>query len=441
MENRINWEGDMLQWTCRRPSFFTLHEPFSASTLEQFEKQSVTLNEGTPNMGHNKKCYLTRKDLEEREDALLAPYAQLSSKSRGRDYPISPEILRTEFQRDRDRIIHSTAFRKLEYKTQVFVIHEGDYFRTRLTHTMEVAQIARTLARNLCLNVDLTEAIALAHDIGHTPFGHSGEQALSRFMADTGGFEHNEQGLRIVEILEERYSESPGLNLTWEVREGIIKHSTDYDTPTIEERFEPHKAPSLEAQIVDLADEIAYNNHDLDDALKMGLITEDDLEQIDWCWEIFQQARKKSPQGVRDKFVKYQVIGTIINTQVMDALEQTQKNIDTHKIQCVEDVRNLGKKIARFSDGMTDNNRKLKQFLMANVYRHPHTIKMVSKAERFVEELFELYLKIPEQLPFKYQQRIPQDGKKRVICDYISGMTDRFVLQDYIRSFEPKMLI
>ncbi|MCD6385056.1 deoxyguanosinetriphosphate triphosphohydrolase [Candidatus Sumerlaeota bacterium] len=384
---------------------------------------------------------LVKEDLEKLEAETLAPYAMLSSQSRGRQYPISPDEFRTEFQRDRDRIIHSTAFRKLEYKTQVFVIHEGDYFRTRLTHTMEVVQIAQSLARNLRLNVDLTEAIALAHDIGHTPFGHSGERALRRLMADEGGFEHNEQGLRVVELLEERYPDIPGLNLTWEVREGIIKHATEYDTPRIEERFEPHKAPTLEAQIVDLADEIAYNNHDLDDALKMGLIEEEDLKSVPWCWEIFQQARSSMKHSARDKFVKYRAISTVIHLQVTDALQQTQANIEKYNIRSVADVRNLGKKIAQFSPEMTEKNRQLKDFLMANVYRHPHTIKMVTKAEKFVERLFLSYLDVPEQLPRKYQERLKYESKKRVICDYISGMTDRYLLEEYIKTFEPQMLI
>lgn len=384
---------------------------------------------------------LTKDDLEQLEEQTLAPYAMLSSKTRGRQYPISPDEFRTEFQRDRDRIIHSAAFRKLEYKTQVFVIHEGDYFRTRLTHTMEVVQIAQSLARNLRLNVDLTEAIALAHDIGHTPFGHSGERALRRLMEDEGGFEHNEQGLRVVELLEERYPDIPGLNLTWEVREGIIKHATDYDTPRIEERFEPHKAPTLEAQIVDLADEIAYNNHDLDDALKMGLIEEEDLKSVPWCWEVFQEARASMKHSARDKFVKYRAISTVIHMQVTDVLQQTQTNIEKYNIRSVEDVRNLGKKIAQFSPEMKEKNRQLKEFLMANVYRHPRTIKMVTKAEKFVERLFLSYLEVPEQLPRKYQERLKRESKKRVICDYISGMTDRYLLEEYIKTFEPQMLI
>ncbi len=385
--------------------------------------------------------YLTKEDLESREDTLLAPYAMRSSRSRGRDHPISADTLRTEFQRDRDRIIHSTAFRRLEYKTQVFVVHEGDYFRTRLTHTMEVAQIARTLARNLRMNVDLTEAIALAHDIGHTPFGHSGEEALRKLMKDEGGFEHNEQGLRVVEYLEERYKDIPGLNLTWDVREGIIKHATAYDAPRIPDRFEPHHAPSLEAQIVDLADEIAYNNHDLDDALAMDLIEMDDLKEVEWCWEEFSKARSRLLEDTRGKFVKYRAIGGIINMQVMDALHQTQANLKRFSIGLVDDVRKKSEKIAQFSPQMVENNTRLKEFLMKNVYRHHLTIKMVMKSEKFIRELFLAYLEVPELLPKKYQERMDKKNKKRVICDYISGMTDRYLLEEYARVFEPKLIL
>lgn len=384
---------------------------------------------------------LTKADLEAIEREMLSPYAMKSNETRGRDYPISQDSMRTEYQRDRDRIIHSTAFRKLEYKTQVFVIHEGDYYRTRLTHTIEVAQIARSMARNLRLNIDLAEAIALAHDLGHTPFGHSGERALNQLVAEEGGFEHNEQGLRVVEYLEERYGDVKGLNLTWEVREGIIKHATSYDAPHIDVRFRPKYAPTLEAQIVDIADEIAYNNHDLDDALKLGLIEEEDLEAVDWCWEIFSAARKEWPRTIRDKFVKYRAIGKIIDLQVVDALQQTEKNIAMNKICSAEDVQNLSHKIASFSCEMIEKNQALKEFLMKNVYRHPHSVRMATKAEKFIQQLFMSYVETPQQLPTKYQDRIAIDGVKRVICDYISGMTDRYLLEEYAKAFEPQAMI
>jgi dGTPase len=380
---------------------------------------------------------LTRPDLEKLEYETLAPYAMKSAETRGRDYPLQPDEFRTEFQRDRDRIIHSTAFRKLEYKTQVYMVHYGDYFRTRLTHTMEVAQIARTLARNLRLNADLTEAIALAHDLGHTPFGHSGEIALKRLLKDEGGFEHNEQGLRVVEYLEERYPCVPGLNLTWEVREGIIKHDTEYDSPNVPQRFKPEWSPTLEAQICDVADEIAYNNHDIDDALKMQLISLRDLREVDWVWEIFEQAREEIKEDVPEKFIKYRAIGTLIDMQVADALRTTEENLRRFNIRSLDDVRNCRQKIVTMSDEMLKKNRVLKDFLMRRVYRHPYVVRMATKAERFIEKMFLLYKETPEQLPLKYQARIERDGLIRVIVDYLSGMTDRYLLEEYIKAFEP----
>lgn len=376
-------------------------------------------------------------DLTRLEDETLAPYAMRSSATRGRDLALVPDRWRTEFQRDRDRIIHSAAFRKLEYKTQVYIVHFGDYYRTRITHTMEVAQIARTLARNLRLNNDLTEAIALAHDVGHTPFGHSGETALQRLLINDGGFEHNEQGLRVVELLEERYPDIQGLNLTWEVREGIIKHASEYDSPVVPLRFEPHRSPTMESQVCDVADEIAYNSHDLDDALKMGLIEERDLKAVDWIWEILQEIRALTPANQPDKFVKYRVIGKVIDTMVADVFGTTQINMERHNIQTVEDVRNCPSRLVGFSADQGQRNRVLKDFLLHHVYMHPSVVRMNSKADYFVERLFELYVRIPGQLPLKYQKRIEADGIKRVVTDYISGMTDRYLTEDYSRAFEP----
>lgn len=381
---------------------------------------------------------LKSADLDKLEDETLAPYAMRSANTRGRDYALKPDEWRTEFQRDRDRIIHSAAFRKLEYKTQVYMVHYGDYFRTRLTHTMEVAQIARSLARNLRLNQDLTEAIALAHDVGHTPFGHSGETALKKLLGAEGGFEHNEQGLRVVEFLEERYSDMPGLNLTWEVREGIIKHATEYDSPTVPERFEPQIAPTLESQVCDVADEIAYNSHDIDDALKMGLIEQRELSEVGWVWEIFEGCRASSPDDASDKFIKYRAIGTIIDQLVSDVMQTTTDNLQRLKIGSVDEVRQQrARRLVGLSAKQTELNRELKGFLMARVYRHPRVVRMASKAERFIEQLFTLYVDVPEQLPLKYQARIDRDGLKRVVTDYISGMTDRYLQEDYIRAFHP----
>lgn len=379
---------------------------------------------------------LTKAEQEELEEKILAPYAMKSSMTRGRDYPIVPDSIRTDFQRDRDRIIHCAAFRKLEYKTQVYFIQEGDYYRTRLTHTLEVAQIARSLARNLRLNVDLAEAIALAHDLGHTPFGHTGEAALRRLMADYGGFEHNAQGLRVVEKLETRYPEFPGLNLTWEVREGIIKHTTCYDHPK-PDRFDPELSPPLEAQVVEIADEIAFNSHDIDDALAMGLIKEDDLREVEWLWEIWQMARKACPDGPGSDRVKYRAIGRLIERQMVDALEASEANIERLNVRSVDDVRAARERIATFSQAMAANNAVLRDFLRRRVYRHPRVVRMVTKATNFVERLFELYRRVPEQLPLECQKRIESEGLERVIADYLSGMTDRFLLEDYMRAFEP----
>lgn len=384
---------------------------------------------------------LTREDQERRENELVAPYAMRSTQSRGRDHETDLDPLRTEFQRDRDRIIHCTAFRKLEYKTQVFIITEGDYYRTRITHTLEVAQIARTLARALGLNADLAEAIALAHDLGHTPFGHAGEEAMRRMMEDEGGFEHNIQGLRVVERLEERYPGVPGLNLTYEVREGIIKHDTAYDSPTCDPRFRPSESATLESQICDLADEVAYNNADLDDALKMGLIEIEDLKDIGWVWEKFAEGRTMAGFTAREKFVKYKALGGMYDMHVHDIVNETQRRLEAAKIRSLEDVRAHKERLADFSDGFKAMLSPLKSFLFQRVYRHPNTVRMATKAQKFIEEMFTLYLKHPDQLPWKYQARIKEEGTKRVICDYISGMTDRYLMEEYQRAFAPQITI
>lgn len=379
-----------------------------------------------------------REELELLEEQTLAPFAMLSSKSRGRDYPISPDPWRTEFQRDRDRIIHSAAFRKLEYKTQVYMIHHGDYFRTRLTHTMEVAQIARTLARNLRLNPDLTEAIALGHDLGHTPFGHSGENAVRAILAEHGGFEHNEQSLRVLERLEERYPTIPGLNLTYEVREGVIKHATEYDHPSIPERFQPEVPPLLESQLCDVADELAYNNHDLDDAIKMGLLKHSDLKAVPWVHEVFEQAQETFQDSPNPKFITYRAIGRLIDMQVTDVLETSLRRLNDHGINSMEAVRNhRGPKLIGFSPAMAAQLRQLKEFLLSRVYKHPRVVRMNRKAERFLDRLFRLYLENPDMLPLKYQDRLSHEGLHRVVTDYISGMTDRYLIDEYTKAFEP----
>jgi dGTPase len=380
-----------------------------------------------------------RPDLERLESETLAPYAAHSAETRGRDHACIPCPLRTDYQRDRDRVIHCAAFRKLEYKTQVYVIHEGDYYRTRLTHTMEVAQIARTLARALGLNGDLTEAVALAHDMGHTPFGHSGEVALHRLLKDHGGFEHNRQGIRIVELLESKFPEYPGLNLTWEVREGIAKHNTSYDTPALPERFEPDLAPPLEAQLVDVADEIAYNHHDLDDALKMGILRRQDLDEVPWLAEILRGIEAvlgKDPRDF-DTIGRSRLISALIDGAVNDALSETDRNIAAARVGSLDDVRRAGRRLAAFSPETAARNKVLREFLFSRVYRHPHVVRMMIKAERFIEQLFELYRASPGLLPSHYLDRVASDSLQRAIGDYISGMTDRYCIDEYKRAFLP----
>lgn len=380
---------------------------------------------------------LNKENQEQNEVKMLAPYAMKSKDTLGRQYSQSTDPMRTEYQRDRDRIIHSTAFRRLKYKTQVYVIYEGDYYRTRLTHTIEVAQLARSLSAYLGLNQDLAEAISLAHDLGHTPFGHKGEVAMNNLMAEEGGFEHNSHSLRVVEVLEERYPDIPGLNLTFEVREGLIKHETIYDQPRKHD-YLPDKSPTLESQVVNVADEIAFNNHDLDDALKAQLIGIEDLQQFTWLWSIYSEMKKKYPQAP-EKYLKYRVITTLIDDQVQDVLETSINNFKKYSIKSVEDVRNCPVQLVDFSPGMQKKLQELKQFLYANVYHNPRVMKMSLKAEVFITRLFQWYLQYPEQLPKKLQQKL-EEGKetpKRIICDYIAGMTDRYVNDEYRRCFEP----
>lgn len=379
---------------------------------------------------------LTRSQIEEREYKMLAPYAMKSRESKGRVYEEKEHDYRSAYQRDKDRIIYSTAFRRLEYKTQVFVNHEGDYYRTRLTHTLEVAQIAKSIARALMLNEDLTEAIALAHDLGHTPFGHSGEDALRELMADHGGFEHNAQGLRVVDLLEERYPNFPGLNLTWEVREGIVRHATLFDHPPAMEDFDPKLLPLLETQVVDVADEIAYDNHDLDDGITSGMITESQLKKVN-IWKEACGVINKKYNGLSDEKRKYQIISALINIQVTDLIRQSEKNIKKFGIKSHEFSGNLEVKAIRFSDGMFENRQPLRKFLMNNLYQHYRVVRMSDKAHRFIKKLFEVYLTRPQQLPPNAQKGLKREGAHRVICDYIAGMTDRYALDEYKKFFEP----
>ena len=379
-----------------------------------------------------------RHDLE-LEEKRLAPYACKSLESKGREYGIAPDNFRTDFQRDRDRIVHSSAFRKLDHKTQVFGTTFSDYHRTRLTHTMEVAQIARTLAQALGLNPYLTEAIALAHDLGHTPFGHAGEEAMKACMKPMGGFEHNEQGLRIVEYLEERYTEYPGLNLTWEVREGIIKHDTTYDKPTENKRFQPGKMPTLESQVVDLADEIAYNNADLDDALKLQFLFDEDLAEIPFIHELFENARHSTGSSARSKYVRYRAIGDLYDAHVGDALSNSSAQLEKSGVTTVEEVRDHQGRLVDFSAEFKEKIGTLKRFLLERVYNHPTTLASSTRGHLFVKTLFETYLENPRLMPFKYQKKLEMEGPERVVCDYISGMTDRYLHEQYRSLFHPEI--
>jgi dGTPase len=375
-----------------------------------------------------------RKAQEEREEQLLAPYGMRSARSRGRRHPEDEHPMRTQYQRDRDRVIHSSSFRRLEYKTQVFVNHEGDNYRTRLTHSLEAAQIGRSVARTLGLNEELTECLALGHDLGHTPFGHSGERVMAELMRDYGGFEHNLQTLRILDVLEVRYPHFPGLNLTWEVREGLIKHQPDSDAKAPPE-YAPGEAPTLEAQLIDFVDEIAYNNHDVDDGLTSGMFTVEQIRSV----VLFREAHDAAhAQGLEDeRLVRHQVVRSIIDRCSVDLIETTLHHLHDGGIRSVEDVRRAGRRLVGYSPEMAAHVRELKDFLLRNMYRHYRVVRMGDKAGRILRDLFQSFASEPLQLPPRYQERIPQDGVHRVVCDYIAGMTDRFALDEHRKLFDP----
>jgi dGTPase len=380
--------------------------------------------------------FRTREQMEEMEFLLLAPYAMKSRESRGRAFPEEEHPYRTAFQRDRDRIVHTTAFRRLEYKTQVFLISEGDHYRTRLTHTLEVAQIGRTLARALGANEDLTEAICLAHDLGHTPFGHSGEETLHELMEGHGGFDHNRQSLRIVERLEKVHEEYDGLNLTWEVREGIVKHRTEYDKGEFN-GYEPDRQPTLEGQIVNLADEIAYNSHDLDDGIRAGLIRPGDLQDLAlWREVLASLGLEETPREIGD-LLRRQAVRRLIHLEVTDAVETTARRLQEHGVASPEEVRALPEPVARFSPVLEARNRELKDFLMRRVYRHYRVNRMAAKAKRLLTDLFRAYVEDPSQLPEPTQARLRSESLHRVVCDYIAGMTDRYAQEEYQKLFDP----
>ncbi len=377
---------------------------------------------------------ITREEWEDREKRTLAPYACCSADSRGRVHPEDEHPYRTAFQRDRDRIIHSKAFRRLEYKTQVFVYHEGDHYRTRLTHSLEVAQLSRTMARALGLNEDLSEAIALAHDLGHPPFGHSGEKVLDELMDGFGGFEHNRQSLRIIDFIERRYKGFRGLNLTMEVRDGLARHTSEYDIPDVP----GHESgqPTLEAQLVNLADEIAYSNHDLDDGLASGFLTFSDLEGLP-IWDRFlAEARAASPDGA-EKMWQYAVVRKIINWLATDLVETTIESIRGRGIRNLDDVLSSDEPVAAFSGEVAGSYGELKTFLMERMYRHYRVLRMQTKAERIIRELFSAYVANIETIPPEVRIAMAGEPPQKIACDYIAGMTDRFALEEYRRLFDP----
>jgi dGTPase len=375
---------------------------------------------------------------EEREERLLAPWGMRSAKSRGRRHEEAEHPLRTCFQRDRDRVIHSSSFRRLEYKTQVFVNHEGDNYRTRLTHSLEGAQIGRTVARALGLNEELTECLILGHDLGHTPFGHSGERVMDELMREHGGFEHNRQTLRILEVLERRYALFPGLNLTWEVREGIIKHQPDSDAAAPAE-YAPGEAPTLEAQLVDYVDEIAYNNHDIDDGLSSRMFTVEAIRAV----ALFREAHDDAlARGYEDeRIARHHVVRWIIERCVNDLIRTTEAALERAGVKSVDDVRHAGGRLAGYSPRTAERVRELKEFLFHNMYRHWRVVRMGDKAGRILRDLFASYVAEPRQLPPHYQQQIERDGAYRVVCDYIAGMTDRFAVDEHQKLFDPTVRV
>lgn len=377
---------------------------------------------------------------EERERCFCAPYALLSEKSKGRVHQEEECPFRTAFQRDRDRIIHSKAFRRLEYKTQVFAYYEGDHYRTRLTHTLEVAQIARSVAQYLGANEDLTHAVALAHDLGHTPFGHAGEHALHALMVDKGGFEHNMQSLRVVDLLEARYPDFPGLNLTHETRSGIIRHSTVYDQAPEDSirEFISEPQPSLEAQIVNLADEIAYNCHDIEDGVRSGFFDERDLSELGIWNEVTRVVNERHPNLSQDTF-RYQCTRYLIDGFIRDLVAATEEALAEGNFQSPLHIINTIRQVAQFSDRMQAWKQQLNEFLYSRFYTHHKIMRMQYKANRVLRDLFEEFVQRPSQLPPGVQKRMSSDIEppERIVCDYIAGMTDRFALDEHRRMFLP----
>jgi len=383
--------------------------------------------------------------IEQHYESSLASYACRACHSRGRLHDEPETMHRNPYQRDRDRIIHSTAFRRLEYKTQVFVNHEGDHYRTRLTHSIEVAQIARSICRSMRLHEDLAEAVALAHDLGHTPFGHSGQDALNAVMQPYGGFEHNRQSLRIVEKLEHKYAAFTGLNLSYETREGIVKHHSTYDTPQNKDlsHFRLHEQPALEAQIGNLADEIAYNNHDIDDGYRAGMLSIDDLRGLTLFDRFYEQVESEFPEAL-ERLKVNETVRHMINFLIVDVVEETNRRIQVAGVSSFADVRTAGSTLVGFSQSVRRMNGEMKKFLYKNMYRHYRVARMANKAERVLRDIFEVYIQNPSMLPENQQAEMDESKalhaltdkrQARIIADYIAGMTDRYALEEHDRLF------
>jgi dGTPase len=376
----------------------------------------------------------TRLELENFERQFLAPYAQFSGDSRGRQHQEPPPVWRTQYQRDRDRVIHSRAFRRLEYKTQVFLNGSGDHLRTRLTHTIEVAAVARNISSALRLNTDLAETIALAHDLGHSPFGHKGETVLARMMKGHGGFEHNLHSLRIVEELEEKYPGFPGLNLSWEVLEGLAKHQTAYDHPDRRKGFSA-KNSSLEAQIANLADEITYYSHDLDDGLDSGLLSETHLAKNVRVWAQAARTVKKEHGVLPDECRRYFTIRTIIDLQIRDVVQTSERLIEKAGVESADDVRRFSKALIQYSPERRRLNLELRKYLYKNLYYNPVVHQPNQRAVKILEQLFNYYLAHPKEIGDSSKRRLKKVGLHRAVCDYLAGMTDRYVMLECERLF------
>lgn len=377
-----------------------------------------------------------RLDPHQREQQLLAPYAMPSASSRGRVHPEPPTEYRTAYQIDRERVVHCTAFRRLECKTQVFANHQGDHYRTRLTHTLEVAQVSRAVARRLGLNEDLVETIALGHDLGHPPFGHSGERELDQWMSAHGGFNHNRHALRVVDLLEQRYPGYLGLNLSWEVRESIVKHYGRFDEPGLAE-FEPGVPPTLEAQLADIGDSLAYDSHDLDDGLRSGVLELESLRDIEIFARSEHKVRQQHGDALPRRVLIARSISAVISDQINDLVTTSSERLQQRNIQSVEDVRACPDDLLGFSEPMSAEKDQLQTFLHDRLYRDPHCVRVSQKGRRMIAALFQEFVREPAQLPREYLDRCAEIGRERAVCDYIAGMTDRYCVQEYERLFIP----